>query len=717
MSFKNKRFLFWLLSSLLAIALIAAQCGGAATPAPTEEAAQPTEEAAAPTEAAAEPTEAAAEPTEAAAAAPTEEAAGEEASAAEGDFSGLKVAMLTSGPINDEGWNQTAYEGLKAVEAAGAEIANTENVAQADQLDLIRSYADQGFNIIIGHGFEYGDALVAAAEEYPEVSFIQIGGIAENGKNLVSYVFRPGEGGYAAGILAGYMSPTGKIGGVGAVEIPTIAADFNAFTQAAKTVNPEIGEVPVAYTGSWVDIPKAKEAAIAQIDSGVDLILANGDNANVGAIEAAKENGKVYAIGWTRDQSHLAPELVLTSLEQRVDNILIEAITEIKAGTIEWTNHLVGFAEKASTFAPFNKAVPEEAVNEVNAVIEALVSGQIQLDDNGNVIKDDYHTGETSAAESEEGAMAADADFSNLKVAMLTSGPINDEGWNQTAYEGLKAVEAAGAEIANTENVAQADQLDLIRSYADQGFNVIIGHGFEFGDALTAAAEEYPEVSFIQIGGIAENGKNLVSYVFRAGEAGYAAGILAGYMSPTGKIGGVGAVEIPTIAADFNAFKQAAQVVNPEITDVPVAYTGSWVDIPKAKEAAIAQIDSGVDLIMANGDNANVGAIEAAKENGKVYAIGWTRDQSHLAPELVLTSVEQRVDNILIEAMKEIGAGSIEWKNHVVGFAEQAQTLAPFNKVVPEEAANEVNAVVEALATGKIVLDDEGNVVTDDYHK
>ena len=265
--------------------------------------------------------------------------------------------------------------------------------------------------------------------------------------------------------------------------------------------------------------------------------------------------------------------------------------------------------------------------------------------------------------------------------------------------------------------MAQADQLDLIRSYADQGFNVIVGHGFEYGDALVTAAEEYPEVNFIQIGGIAENGQNLVSYVFRPGEGGYATGILAGYMSPTGKIGGVGAVEIPTIAADFNAFKQAAAVVNPDITDVPVAYTGSWVDIPKAKEAALAQIDSGIDLILANGDNANVGAIEAAAESGDTYVIGWTRDQSHLAPDLVLTSTEQRVDNILIDAIKAIGARSIEWTNHIVGFAEGAQALAPFHADVPPEVADEVNAVVEAIIAGQITLDDNGNVVTDDYHK
>ncbi|MFN8455159.1 MAG: BMP family ABC transporter substrate-binding protein [Anaerolineae bacterium] len=356
---------------------------------------------------------------------------------AQEDFSDLRIAMLTSGPINDEGWNQTAYEGLQVLEKAGAEIGNTENVAQADQLDLIRSYGDQGFNVIIGHGFEYGDALAAAAEEYPEVSFIQIGGIAENGTNLVSYVFRAGEGGYAAGILAGLMVESGKLGGVGAVEIPTIAADFNAFKIAAQMVNPNVTDVPVAYTGSWVDIPKANEAAIAQIDSGVELILANGDNANVGAIQAAADNGKTYVIGWTRDQNHLAPDLVLTSNEQRVDNILVEAIKEIKAGTMEWKNHLVGFKEKAQTFAPFNKAVPADVATEVNNVVEALADGRIILDDAGNVLTDTYHIGTDLTAETADGMKTFTLDElkENVKVDTFT---INDPFYGaEKTYEGF----------------------------------------------------------------------------------------------------------------------------------------------------------------------------------------------------------------------------------------------------------------------------------------
>ena len=360
---KPKKLLALLLAFLLMFAFVA--CGGGSTDGGAEEETAPGE---------------------------TNEA-GEmaEEPAAEGEFGELRVAMLTSGPINDEGWNQTAYEGLLALEEQGAEIANTENVAQADQLDLMRSYGDQGFNVIIGHGFEYGDALTTAAGEYPDVNFIQIGGVAANDSNIVSYVFQPGEAGYAAGILGGMMMPEGNLGGVGAVEIPTIAADYNAFGQGARTVNENVGEVPVAYTGSWVDIPKAKEAALALIDSGIGLILANGDNANVGAIEAAAEAGDVYIIGWTRDQSHLAPDLVLTSNVQRVDNILLDAITAIQDGTIEWGNHVVGFAEGAQMLAPLHEDVPPEVAAEVNAVVDAIIAGQIQFDDEGNVKQDEYH--------------------------------------------------------------------------------------------------------------------------------------------------------------------------------------------------------------------------------------------------------------------------------------------------------------------------------------
>ena len=289
----------------------------------------------------------------------------------------LKIAMLTSGSVTDEGWNQTAYDGLLALKAEGYEVANTENVQQADQASIIDNYANQGFSVIIGHGWEYGDALTAAAAKYPDVHFIQIGGIA-TADNLASYLFNSGEGGYVAGTLAAMLSKTGKWGFVGAVEIPSIKADQLAYEMALKQANPD-ASVVAAYTGSWVDIPKAKEAALAQISAGVDVILANGDNANVGAIQAAKEKGGVIVIGWTRDQAHLAPDNVALSVIQHVDRILVNAIADIEAGAFKGGHYDVGFASGMSDISAFGPMVSADAQAATKQAIEDLKAGKVTL--------------------------------------------------------------------------------------------------------------------------------------------------------------------------------------------------------------------------------------------------------------------------------------------------------------------------------------------------
>jgi basic membrane protein A len=290
----------------------------------------------------------------------------------------LKIAMLTSGPVTDEGWNQLAYTGLQALKTQGYTVANTENVAQADQASDIESYINQGFNVIVGHGFEYADALTAAAAKHPTDYFIQIGGIAK-GANLKSYVFKPGEGGYVSGVLAAKMSKAGKFGFVGAVKIPTIEADELSFEQAIKAATPS-ATIVQGYSNDFSDINTAHEAALAQISAGVDVILANGDNANVGAINAVKEKGpNVLVIGWTLDQSHLAPNNVMMSVVQRVDVLLEQAIGDIQAGKFQGGNVVVGFTEGISDISPFGPMVPADVQTAVKQAVADLKAGKVNL--------------------------------------------------------------------------------------------------------------------------------------------------------------------------------------------------------------------------------------------------------------------------------------------------------------------------------------------------
>jgi len=287
------------------------------------------------------------------------------------------------------------------------------------------------------------------------------------------------------------------------------------------------------------------------------------------------------------------------------------------------------------------------------------------------------------------------------KASLLMSGPANDGGWNQLAYEGLMTLkEEKGFEVVVTENVKQADHVQLLRNYANQGFNYIIAHGYEYGDALETVAEEFPAVTFIQIGGVSHNGKNLNAVLFTSGEAGYITGVLAALMTESNKIGFVGAVEIPSIKADFEGFKKAVADFNPA-AEVIEAWTGSWTDIAKGKEAALAQIAEGVDVIMANGDAANHGVAEAVQGTDVLY-IGWSRDQKEHAPDNHIGSNVQSVAAILINLVEQGEAGELKGDLYIMGYKEGAQYLSDFGDQVPQEVRDTVMQVVQDVIDGKI---------------
>lgn len=289
----------------------------------------------------------------------------------------LKAALLLSGPINDGGWNTSAYEGLTRLrDELGFEIAYTELVPQAEQKSILRNYARRGYDLVIGHGFEFGDSILEVAEEFPDVNFYQVGGevFAEN---VGSGVFSLGELSYVAGKLAAKFTKTNKIGFVGAMEIPTIQAEVNTMRDAIKKYNPG-ATFTVAYTGSWTDVNKGKEAALAQIANGVDIIVAIGDACDVGAIQAAKENG-AYVIGWSGDFNSLAPETVLVSIVESVPHLIVSQGEMLKEGNWKAVSKAWGAREGAKFPGTWSPVVPEELKKELMADFEDMKSGKLNI--------------------------------------------------------------------------------------------------------------------------------------------------------------------------------------------------------------------------------------------------------------------------------------------------------------------------------------------------
>ena len=147
----------------------------------------------------------------------------------------FKVALLTSGDVNDQGWNQLADDGLKAIKKElGAQTTQQVTKTAADREPALRDLADQGYDLIIAHGFEYGDQVKAVALKYPKVKFVVVAGNVQQAPNVATLVPKLEDTTYLLGMAAGGMTKSNVIGLIGGMKLPVIASTFDAFEKGAK---------------------------------------------------------------------------------------------------------------------------------------------------------------------------------------------------------------------------------------------------------------------------------------------------------------------------------------------------------------------------------------------------------------------------------------------------------------------------------------------------
>ncbi len=292
------------------------------------------------------------------------------------DLSGMKFAVITSGPKNDNSWNYAAFLGAEAVKAQGAQTAFSEQIAEGDEGPVLDEYASQGYNLIVAHGFGYQDGVFKAAAQYPNVNFAWAGGINHVAVNVADYDQPFYQAAYPIGVLAGYMSKSGVLGALYGFDIPVCHAMGEAFIAGAKSVNPNASLITTAV-GVWEDVAAAKEAALAQADAGVDFWIECGEGPSLGAIEAAKERGG-YASGYVGDMSSNGPDVVLASAYWNLEPLFLKMMEQIKDGTFANTFYQMGMKED-SIQVVLNKdlesKIPAEALTAMNKIIADIKSG------------------------------------------------------------------------------------------------------------------------------------------------------------------------------------------------------------------------------------------------------------------------------------------------------------------------------------------------------
>ncbi|MCL4459536.1 MAG: BMP family protein [Chloroflexi bacterium] len=293
----------------------------------------------------------------------------------------LKVALILPGRIDDLSWNQAAYEGLRKLKnqmGAAMEMSYVENVYNVTDIEpALRDYAQRGYDLVIGHGFQFQEPIIKVAAEFPKVHFA-LGTGYKLAPNVGVYDVKLEEGGYLAGVLAASLTKSNKIGVIGGVDVSEIHRGQEAYKYAAKQTKPNI-DIMEVYTGDFRDTAKAKEAALRMIDSGADVLWTTGDGVGLGVVQGAKErNTKV--IGVVMDQRPLAPDQAVTSVAYDWSISFAEMIDDIKAGTFGNKHYWLTLKNKGLVLSPFNeKLVGKDVISKVEQAREDIISGKIKI--------------------------------------------------------------------------------------------------------------------------------------------------------------------------------------------------------------------------------------------------------------------------------------------------------------------------------------------------
>ncbi|WP_373069271.1 BMP family protein [Gemmatimonas sp.] len=245
----------------------------------------------------------------------------------------LRVALLTPGPISDKSWNGIAHEGLLAIrDSLGAETSHIQTRTPAEFDENFRQYGAQGYDLVIGNGFEYQEAAARVAPSYPKTNYAITSGRV-TAPNIAGLAFAFEEASYQAGMIAGAMTKTNKIGLIAGTELPPVKTSFLAFERGARSVNPKVSII-TSYIGNWDDVSAGKEQALAQIAQGVDIILQNADAAGLGIFQAAREK-KILAIGTNANQNSVAPDVIIASIVIDLPKAFLMVAREVQAGTFK----------------------------------------------------------------------------------------------------------------------------------------------------------------------------------------------------------------------------------------------------------------------------------------------------------------------------------------------------------------------------------------------
>lgn len=285
-------------------------------------------------------------------------------------------------------------------------------------------------------------------------------------------------------------------------------------------------------------------------------------------------------------------------------------------------------------------------------------------------------------------------------IGYIYVGPEKDFGYNTSMDLGRQylAKNLPGTKTLHVENIPETAEVEkVMERMIKSGASIIFATSYGYLDYAIGLGKKYPKVAFLHAGGL-KLGDNVGTYWANSDDAMYLAGMAAGAVSKSGKLGFIAAFPIPQVVRSINAFTLGAQAVNANVTTT-VVWTGGWLLPPKEAEATNSLVDAGIDVIGEQVDSPMTIAQTAEKRG--IHVVGKDVDVSKLAPKAVLTGASWNWGPTMLKLVKEIQAGT--WKpSHVRGdMKDGTVVLDKFGPAVPEAARKTILSKKDEILADK----------------
>lgn len=293
----------------------------------------------------------------------------------------FKVGLVTDvGGVNDQGFNQITWQGIKKYEKEHPEVmvSYLESKIDADYAMNIQIFIENDYDLIIGPGGLMTNALKEAAINNPNKTFMMIDNNDIDLPNVINTVFSVEQAAFLAGVVAAKMTKTNVVGFISGMNVLTVNQFGIGYMQGVQYIDKNI-QIILSNINSFSDPTAGTAHAKAMIAADADIIHVAAGGSGIGVINSCAENN-MYAIGCDIDQAYLSPKHVLTSVVKNIDVAVYDLLDEVINNNLRNGTKVFDIVNGGVGLAKTRELISQDVWNEVEKVKNLIKKGDIVVE-------------------------------------------------------------------------------------------------------------------------------------------------------------------------------------------------------------------------------------------------------------------------------------------------------------------------------------------------